>query len=129
MFSCEYPNLELIEYKFRVHLNQNDEWKEKFNSAKAKERFLRANFSVQVFKQTWGSTATAWDVMPDGSPAIAGCAMTDAYTTVIHEGVTDSYGVFIGNEPCYVVFDATEEFYADLKNQRMKSLSWAKKCY
>jgi hypothetical protein len=67
--------------------------------------------------------------MPDGSPSIAGCAMTEDYTTVIHETVTDSYGIFIGNDPCYIVFDATEEFYNDLKNKNMKSLSWAKKSY
>lgn len=129
MFSAEYPNLELIEYKFNVQLKLNAEWNEKIQAFKKLNPYIGETFSLKVFPQTWGSTATAFDIMPDGSPAVAGCAMTEAYTTVIHEIVTDSYGVFIGNKPCYIVFDATEVFFEDLKNLRMKSLSQAKKYY
>lgn len=129
MNTCEYPNLELVEYKFNLSLQNNNEWVEKFEAIQTLNKWIRPTYSVKVFKQTWGSTALAFDVMPDGSAAWGGCAMTDAYTVVIHEEITDSYGIFIGNRPCYVVFDATEDFYEDLKNCNMKSLSQAKRWY
>lgn len=129
MRTSYYPNLELIEYKFKSSLHSNVEWNMKFQEARKNHSWAYEQYSVRVFPQLWSSTATAFDVMPDGSPAIAGCAMTEAYTTVIHEEITDAYGVFIGNEPCYMVMDATDVFYEDLKNCNMRSLSNAKKFY
>lgn len=129
MRTAYYPNLELIEYKFRESLHNNEEWKAKFKKSKEKHTWAYEQYTVRVFPQMWSSTATAFDVMPDGSPAIAGCAMTEAYTTVIHEEATDAYGVFIGNEPCYMVMDGTEDFLLDLRNCNMRSLSQAKKYY
>ena len=125
----EYPNLELIEYKFYQMLLNREDWIEKFTELKKQARFLRPEFVVKVFQQTWGSTATAFDVMPDGSASFGGCAMTSAYTTVIHEVNTDYYGVYIGNKPCYVVFDPTDVFYEDYKSCNMKSMSGANKYY
>lgn len=124
-----YPNLELIEYVFRQNLLQDEIWTAKLEKIREKNKYVHAEFDIQVFSQVWGNTCTAFDVMPDGSPAIGGCAMTSAYTVVIRECTTDTYGVFVDGKPCYVVFDASEVFYVDLKNRNMASLSRAKREY
>lgn len=128
----KYPNLELIEYKFKQHLNANEDWKEKFNKLKEKSEFprlLQPEFDVIVFSQIWGSTCTAFDVCKDGTPTMDGQSMTKAYTVVIKETLTDTFGVFVDDKPCYVVDNATEEFYKDLSERNMKSLSMARKSY
>lgn len=128
----KYPNLELIEYKFKQHLNECEEWKNKIKEIKAKSDFpqlLSPDFDVIVFSQIWGSTCTAFDVCEDGTATMAGQAMTRAYTVVIKETLTDTFGVFIDDKPCYVVDNATDEFYKDLSERNMKSLSMARKSY
>lgn len=125
----KYPNLELIEYKFLQGLHGDEKWKKRVMELQALDRNLRPEFTVTVFPQMWGSTNTAFDVMPDGSPAMGGCVMTTAYTTVIQETLTGTYGVFIGNKLCYVVSDATKEFYNDLAERSMACLSVARKRY
>lgn len=127
--NIEYPNLELIEYKFMQELKSDEDWKRIINEHKEKNRFVRVDFDIQVFSQLWGSTSTAFDVMEDGSPSFGGQAMTKAYTVVIRETVSNIYGIFIDNKPCYIVKDANEIFFEDLKNRSMKSLSRAKKEY
>lgn len=129
LMNPKYPNLELIEYKFMQMLTNDEEWKKRVEELKKQNCYLRPDFSVTVFSQMWGSTCTAFDVMPDGSPAIGGCAMTREYTTVIEETLTNTFGVFIGDRPCYKVSDAPDEFYADLAEKNMASLSVAKKRY
>lgn len=129
----EYPNLQLIEYMFRQLLVFDEKWKNIFQKIKQeneqKNRYIQPNFSVTVFPQVWGSTCTAFDICPDGSPAMGGDAMTTAYTTVVRETNTEHYGVYIGNKLCYIVDNPTDEFYEDLKNHNMASLSVAKKRY
>lgn len=129
LMNPKYPNLELIEYKFTQMLGKDEEWKKKVDELIKKNRYLRPDFSVTVFSQMWGSTCTAFDVMPDGSPAMGGDAMTRAYTTVIEETLTKTFGIFIGDTPCYMVSNAPDEFYADLVEKNMASLSVAKKRY
>lgn len=129
LMNPKYPNLELIEYKFMQMLSKDEEWKKKVDELKSQNRYLRPDFSVTVFSQMWGSTCTAFDVMPDGSSAIGGCAMTREYTTVIEETLTNTFCVFIGDRPCYKVSDAPDEFYTDLAEKSMASLSVAKKRY
>ncbi len=127
---ARYPNLELIEYKFLAAIsNSCDEFKERFKKAKEKNRYVRPDFDVHVFPQVWGSTCTAFDVSKDGSPVMAGQAMTKAYTTVIHEVVTDVYGVFIGNEGVYIVTNPTDVFLEDVKHHSIKSSSQGKEVY
>lgn len=126
---AEYPNLELMEYMFKQRLQADKEWVEKYKEIKEQCEYAHVSFNVVVFPQVWGSTCTAFDVMPDGSPAIGGCAMTETYTVVFHENLTDCYCVFVDGRPCYLVNDATSVFYEDLKNCNMKSLSEAKKHY
>lgn len=129
LLNPKYPNLELIEYKFLQMLNQSENWKQKVRNKQAENRYIKPEFSVIVFSQMWGSTCTAFDVMPDGSPAIGGMAMTREYTTVIEETLTGTYGVFIGDRPCYMVTDASDAFFTDLADRNMASLSEAGKRY
>lgn len=131
----EYPNLPLIEYMFELALMSDENWEGKYFSKQKGNKYTHSHvhpdpeFLVTVFPQVWGSTCTAFDVCPDGSPTIGGAAMTTAYTTVIREPNTEYYGIYIGNRLCYVVDNPTNEFYEDLKNQNMASLSVAEKRY
>ena len=129
LYNVKYPNLELIEYKFRQILNNDEEWKAKVNDAWEKNRYIYPDFEVIVFPQVWGSTNTAFDVCKDGSPAIGGCAMTKAYTVVVKETLTETYGIFVDDRVCYKVDNPSDEFYKDLSERNMKSLSEAKKAY
>ena len=125
-----YPNLELMEFKAFIAFKDNKELSKKFEEAKEKRgRFANFDFVAEVFTQTWGSTSTAFDICEDGSPAIGGCAMTEAYTVVIHERLTDTYFVFVNNRLCYYVKNANQTFLDDLKEHRIKPLSEARKVY
>lgn len=125
-----YPNLELMEYKAFIAFKDNEELLKKFEEAKEKRgRFAGFDFVAEAFTQMWGSTCTAFDVCEDGSPALGGCAMTEAYTVVIHERLTDTYFVFVNNRLCYYVEDANKTFLDDLKEHNIKPLSEAKKVY
>ena len=115
---AQLPNLELLEYQaklyFKKHLNLNN-----------------SNLDIEclVFKQTWGSTNTAFDVNANNEPMFGGQSITDAYTTVFIENQTKTYVVFVDNKLCYVVSDATKEFLKDLKNHNLKCLRLSKKYY
>ena len=129
LYNVKYPNLELIEYKFRQILNDDEEWKKKVMEAREKNRYICPDYEAIVFPQVWGSTNTAFDVCEDGSPVIGGCAMTKAYTVVVKETLTETYGVFVDDKACYIVDNPSNEFYKDLSERNMKSLSEAKKAY
>lgn len=129
LYNAKYPNLELIEYKFRQILNNDEEWKKKVEEAWEKNRYIYPDHEVIVFPQVWGSTNTAFDVCEDGSPAIGGCAMTKAYTVVVKETLTETYGVFVDDKACYIVDNPSNEFYKDLSEHNIKSRSEAKKAY
>lgn len=123
------PNLELVLYKAQQLLAQDKEFVNELAERRKTEKHLRIDFSLEVFPQMWGNICTGFDVTPTGEPTIGGCAMTEEYTIVIHERTTDCYCVFFGEQPCYKVTNANEDFYDDLKNHRMASLSEAKKRY
>ena len=57
---------------------------------------------------------------------MAGSAMTEEYTTIVHEKTTDTYCVFFGDRPCYKVDNPSNEFYEDMKKRQMASLSRAR---
>ena len=126
---CKYPNLELMEYQFMIALKDDSDYASIINKKKKTNKYIVHSFEAEVFPQVWGDTGTAFDIMPDGSPTISGSAMTSAYTVVMHELLTDFYMVFVNNRPCYMVKNANEKFYEDLKNRDMASLSKAKKIY
>lgn len=125
-----YPNLELMEYKAFIAFKDNEELSKKFKDAKEKRgRFAGFDFVAEAFTQMWGSTCTAFDICEDGSPALGGCALTEAYTVIIHERLTDTYFVFVNNRLCYYVENANQTFLDDLKEHNIKPLSEAKKVY
>lgn len=110
------PNLELIEYKATLYI-------------KKENPSLRPEFDIITFPQIWGSTCGGNDITAGGEPAIAGCAMTKEYTTVVHELNSDLYFVFFGNNPCYLVENSNENFLNDLKDRAIVAHSIAKERY
>lgn len=123
------PNLELLKFKAELHLMALDAFRETLDSKKKENQFTDMNLDVIVFPQLWGSTCTGFDETKDGTPVIACSAMTNAYTTVFHETLTDYYIVFFGDDACYVVEDASQKFFDDLNNRNMAPLSRARKEY
>lgn len=116
------PNLELLMYKAGMYLEYDEEY-----TQKSKGKSL--NFTIETFPQIWGSTCTGFDITEDGKATIGGCAMTTEYTTVVHEESTNFYLVFFGDRPCYAVYNPTKEFYEDLKERNLVSLSKSKERY
>lgn len=124
-----YPNLELLEYKATIYFSNQTELIGKLKKIQEEKRFARVNFKAEVFPQMWGSTCLGFDVDENGSAMVGGSAMTEDYTTVMHETITDTYFVFFGSKICYMVENANEQFLEDLKNHRLERLSIAKKKY
>lgn len=122
MAQVRYPNLELLEYQFQQMLDFDISWKRKLNDG-------QLEFDVIVFLQAWASTNTGFDVTPNGESTVGGDAVTQAYTVVVHESSTNTYGVFVDNRFCYMVSDPTETFYEDLKERNIACLSVARTRY
>jgi hypothetical protein len=120
------PNLELLMYKASSIFLQEEEFLLK---ARKLKNYEILDIEVETFPQTWGSTCTGFDITEDGKATVGGCAMTTEYTTVVHEKRTDFYLVFFGDRPCYAVHNPTKEFYEDLKERRLASLSKSKERY
>lgn len=129
LYDAKYPNLELIEFQFNMILQNDAEWLAKVKAMAEKNKFVHPNFDMIVFPQIWGSTCTAFDECKDGSPAVGGYAMTKAYTVVVTENLTKTYGIFVDGRPCYKVTDPPDVFFEDLAERRMASLSQAKVRY
>lgn len=118
----KYPNLELIESTFKEKVKER--YPEIFNKEKTEEHKCRVN----VFPQTWASTATGFNL---GS-VYSEQAVTDEYTTVIslywwevnEDGrwniKDDVYGVFFGDKLAYFCKHPNEKFHFDLKNKQMR---------
>ena len=120
------PNLELLMYKASSIFLQEEEFLLK---ARKLKNYEILDIEVETFPQTWGSTCTGFDITEDGKATVGGCAMTTEYTTVVHEKRTDFYLVFFGDRPCYAVHNPTKEFYEDLKDRHLASLSESKERY
>lgn len=120
------PNLELLMYKASSIFLQEEEFLLK---ARKLKNYEILDIEVETFPQTWGSTCTGFDITEDGKATVGGCAMTTEYTTVVHEKRTDFYLVFFGDRPCYAVHNPTKEFYEDLKDRNLASLSESKERY
>ena len=121
----DYPNLELLEYKVRQGLMGDSEFVKRI----AQRKHFHPEFTVDVFSQVWGSTCLGFDVLPDGSPTIGGCAMTRAYTSVFHELDTDVYVVCFGDRVAYEVSDPGENFLCDLRDRALRGLREAQERY
>ncbi len=129
MSSKTLPNLELLIYKAQQILSNDKDFLPAFNKVWVEEKstgyFIVPDFDVEVFPQTWSNAATGFD-----EPNTVSCqAITDAYTTVVHERITDTYVVFFDNKPCYKVNNPNECFMNDLKNHCLKGIAEAKDAY
>ena len=126
-----YPNLELLEYKAKQLLTQDESFLAAVEAYKKENntKYAYFNFDATMFPQVWGSTCTGFDVAADGSPAIGGSAMTKEYTTILHETLTGSYVVCFGDKPCYKVTNPNEDFLNDIRQHRMVGLREAKTRY
>lgn len=119
--STNLPNLELLEYKAKIFLKENEIYQER--KAK-KEPIVKESvvFEAEMFPQWWGSTCGPFDIDKNGNSVLAGNAMTKLYTTVFHETSVDMYVVFFGESPGYIIHDAKPEFLEDLRNHNLVSL-------
>ena len=126
-----YPNLELLEYKAKQLLSQDETFIAAMEAYKKENhtKYAYFDFNTTMFPQIWGSTCGGFDVAADGYPAIGGSAMTKEYTTVFHETLTGSYVIFFGNRPCYKVTNPNEDFINDMQKHRVVGLSEAKGRY
>lgn len=119
---AKYPNLELIEYKFKEFIFKNAD--DILNNT------CFHKYRADVFMQTWSTTATGFNLENYAS----GQAFTDEYTTVIEmnwcirtngkekhfEDCEDViFGIFFGNTLAYVLLNPNKKFYEDLKNRDM----------
>lgn len=121
------PNLELLEYIAKTTLKKDKEWMKKYKESMA-GRIHNGGFNLVVydmFLQTWGSTVTAFDTTDDGENVFGGQMLTEAYTVVFHERLTDVYIVFVDNKICYMVSNANDRFLKDVENKEIASLSMA----
>lgn len=103
----KFPNLELLHYKAKEMLWQKD-----------KEKYHDAELIVEVFPQTWGSTAL-------GFGGIGGQAMTTAYTTVFIDWLKNVAIIFFDSRLAYLVEDWNDKFLEDLKNRELLSVERA----
>lgn len=71
---------------------------------------------ISHFQYLWGSTAL-------GFGGIGGSAMTEAYTTVLITRDKKEAAVCFGGEFAYFVEDPNDDFFNDLNNYTMKSVS------
>ena len=112
-----YPNLELLEYKSRDILMNEEDFLDLYLSNE-----FYPDFVVDVFSQTWGSTAL-------GFGGIGGQSITEAYTTVVHEINSNFYLVFFDEHPAYIVRSPKDSFFEDLRDRNMASIEEAKGRY
>lgn len=103
--SFDYPNIPLVEERF-------------WNAIKGgyRNKYGRLpEFVAYAFPQMWGSTSL-------GFGGIGGQAMTEAYTTVIIDRVSDQAGVFFDEKLAYIVTKPNKKFYEDLGSFDIKSV-------
>lgn len=116
------PNLDLLKYKAENVLRNHDEFVERLKKAREEDPYRSVDLVLHTFPQMWGSTALGFEW-------IGGQAITEAYTTVVHERTTDIYIIFFGEMPCYSLTDPTEEFFKDLKNLQIVGINEAREKY
>lgn len=104
---AQLPNLPLVQERFYNAIK---------DSEFVKETKYMPEFSMWMFPQTWGSTAF-------GFGGVGGQAMTTAYTTVVHEAVSNYAGVFFGNSLAYTIHDPNQEFWNDVSRGDMEPQS------
>ena len=104
---AELPCLPLIQERF---------WNAIKDKLTEEQKKYYHELNMMMFKQTWGSTAL-------GFGGLGGCAMTDAYTTVVIDMCSDYVGVFFGERIAYIINNPNETFYEDMRNRDMVEVS------
>lgn len=109
-----YPNLELLDYKTRLLLKQNEKFIKAAEKVKLNNRFSITAMSVgleaKLFMQTWGNTGCGIDIDNNGHPYMVGDAMTNAYTVVFYESIFKQYFVYFNSQLAYVITKANKNF-------------------
>lgn len=75
-----------------------------------------AELEMRMFPQAWGSTAL-------GFRGVGGQAMTSAYTTVVTGYETGWCAVFFRERLAYCIHNPAQEFFEDMKKERMASVA------
>ena len=112
-----YPNLELLEYKFREKL---------FDAFSLDPK--RYEIEAVMFQQIWPNTSCGMD----WQGGLSGQAFTKCYTTVFElQGGGKDYihCVCFGNHLAYIFVNANTKFFEDLKNRNMSSQKEADEKY
>ncbi len=123
VFEGKYPNLEYLEAMLLGNLRNlhPEAFKTSFWQPQAE--------LVDMFPQTWPDTAGGFS-----EPGmVAGQAFTTQFATVmrvyVHDTKEEYYGVFFGNELAYIVDNANETFFKDLKEHNLKTRHDAQEAY
>lgn len=128
-----YPNLELLDYKTRLLLKQDEKFTKAVEKFKLKKSFSITAMSVgleaKMFMQTWADTGCGIDIDSNGYPYMVGNAITDAYTVVFYENISKQYFVYFNSQLAYIITKANKKFLNDLHNDRLLSVSEANKEY
>ncbi len=123
MIDSKYPDLEYLETMLLGNLRN-------FHPEAFQKSFWQPQAElVNMFPQTWPDTAGGFS-----EPGmVAGQAFTTEITTVmkvyVHDTEEEYYGVFFGSKPAYIVDNANEAFFEDLRNQQLKSKYEAERAY
>lgn len=123
VFKGKYPDLEYFETLLLGNLHN-------LHPEAFTESFWQPQVElVNMFPQTWPDTAGGFS----RPGIIAGQAFTTEITTVmkvfVHDTKEEYFGVFFGNKPAYIVSNANEVFFEDLRNRQLKSKYEAEKEY
>lgn len=119
----KYPDLEYLETVLLKGLRilHPEEFEKSFWQPQAE--------LVDMFPQTWTNTAGGFS-----EPGMmSGRAFTTQYTTVMRVYMSvakkEYYGVFFDNKPAYLVDNANELFFDDLKEHRLRGRDKARELY
>jgi hypothetical protein len=127
----DVPNLELLIYKAEQVLRRSKSFQIAYKAKYGEELKNGSHMDLvaDCFLQMWGSTALGFDETVNGIPSCGCDAMTEAYTTVVHERMLDFYVVFFDGKMCYMVDEPTDQFVKDLQMRNLRSLHDALRLY
>lgn len=119
----KYPDLEYLEAMLLGNLRN-------LHPEAFKSIFWRPQAElVAMFPQVWPDTAGGFSKPGMMSGRAFTTEITTVMTVYIHDTKEEYYGVFFGNKPAYLVSNANEVFFEDLRNQQLKSKYEAEKVY
>lgn len=123
VFKDKYPDLEYFEALLLGNLHH-------LHPEVFTESFWQPQVELfAMFPQTWPNTAGGFS-----EPGMmSGQAFTTQIVTIMrvfaHDMEKEYYGVFFDNEPAYIVDNANDMFYSDIRERRIKSVHDAREMY